>query len=215
MVSDRRSCPALLLALCSPACSGAPRQLEPRTPPSRAELRVTLPSSEIPRGHGRVALGATDGPMRVVSRRSRTSPTPDAQAMPTRTGDLCVTPCVVDLPIGRYDLHLSSADGSVEHEDEDQLVVGPGTSYYLRAPGRYEPADWVQVGPAFALVGAIILVIAGTGTLAASSRGSSSRPVTGAVMLGGGIGLGIGAWLWNDEAGRATAQEGATTFWKE
>jgi hypothetical protein len=176
--------------------------------------RVLWPPYVPPSGHGRVVLNGTDGPMHVVAQADRSFVPPGQSVPPTRTGDLCSsTPCVADLPVGRYKLYLSSADGAFKHGDADELVVTDGVTYYVRAPGRYEPPEWLRVLPIVIVTGAAALLVAGA-ALALNGEASSQSRTAGYVMMGGGVVIGVWGGIELYDASRAKQQEGATTVWR-
>jgi hypothetical protein len=159
-----------------------------------------------------VILDGTDGPMRITAQADTSFIPPGASAPPTRTGELCVrTPCIADLPVGRYKLYLSSADGAFTHGDTDELVVTEGVTYYLRAPGKYEPPTWVPVLPTLLATMAAAVVI--TGAALATSHEESTQ-TTGFVVMGAGAALGIWGGFELYDASRAKTQAGTTTTWK-
>jgi hypothetical protein len=126
-----------------------------------------------------------------------------------RSGELCRTPCVVDLPYGRYRLFLSGI--GAPRGDSDDVEIAEGLNVYRRAPGSYEtPTISNQIGPA-AIV-ALGIVLATAGVVASAMEDSH---VAGPAMIGGGIALGIGGGIWTYNASRATRQDGATTFWRQ
>ena len=200
----------LLLAL--GACTNEPKILPPRTPPPRAAPPVAVPPMPPGAGYGRVVLHATDGPMRVTARADQAFVAPGMQVPSTRTGELCTTPCVVDLPQGVYKLYLVSTDGSVPGGDVDTLQVREGLTYYVRAPGRSEPRTWLPAVPfALTLVGAVAL----TGGLLLLSGEDQTAQTTGVLLLvGGGAAVVTGGIMYYD-ASRGTQQAGATTTWSE
>lgn len=171
-----------------------------------------MPAGLPPAGFGRVVLHGKDGPMRVVVQADPSFIPPGSAVPPTRTGELCPsTPCAADLPVGRYRLFLTSADGSFMHGDTDDLVVTEGVTYYVRAPGRYEAPHWIHAYPALLLAGAVALVIGGS--VLASEPGDTNRGVGIATMLGG-AGLGVWGGIELYDESRAKQQNGATTVWK-
>lgn len=175
---------------------------------------VQWPPYAPPGGYGRVVLHGTDGPMHIVAQADASFVPPGHSVPPTRTGDLCPsTPCVADLPVGRYKLYLSSADGAFKHGDTDELMVTEGVTYYVRAPGRYEPPEWLAPLPIVLLTGAVGLLVAGT-VLAANEHGSSDSRTAGYVMLGGGAAIGVWGSIELYESSRAKQQDGATTTWR-
>ena len=94
--------------------------------------RVDMPTTAPAAGNARVVLHTTDGPMRVEARADLDFVPPGSNAPPTRFGELCVTPCVVDLPPGKYKLYLTSADGGYARGDVDnetgKVAVLPANS---------------------------------------------------------------------------------------
>jgi hypothetical protein len=153
--------------------------------------------------------------MRVTAQADHTFVPPGGGVTPTRTGELCMsTPCVVDLPAGRYRLFLSSADGSFSHGDTDDLVVTEGVIYYSRAPGHHEPPTWFPVLPTVVIVGAAAL-IAGGAVLATDREEKGESRTAGFVLLGAGAVLGIWGGIEMYDASRAKQQEGATTIWRQ
>jgi hypothetical protein len=199
-----------LLALIG--CTNEPKILPPREPPARTPPPITVPQLGVAQGYGRVVLHGTDGPMRVTARADQAFVAPGMHVPSTRTGDLCVTPCVVDLPTGQYKLYLVSADGSVPGGDVDTLQVRDGLTYYVRAPGRSEPRTWLPGVPfALVLVGAVAL----TGGLALLTGEDEAAQTTGfALLAGGGAAVVVGGVMYYD-ASRGTQQEGATTTWSQ
>lgn len=158
-------------------------------------------------------LDATDGSMRITASSSQAFVPAGHSVAPSRTGELCATPCVADLPVGQYQLFLVSADGSYSRGDKDTLNVQPGTNYYLRAPGRYKEAEWIHVGPTLLLLGAAALFVVGTGVLGAADDDSGA--LTGGLLIGGGVAFAIGGGVWLYDSSRGEVQQGATTSWVE
>jgi hypothetical protein len=156
-----------------------------------------------------VVLDVVDGPMRVVAKYDPSFVPPGGSAPATRSGELCVTPCVVDLPKGRYRLFMS-ATGSMDSGtgDVDDLVLDEGTYVYRRAPGRYKtPSIYDGIAPAALMVVSITAMTIG-GVMLSDADGR----VIGGVLLGGGIAGTIGSGIWGYDASRAETQDGATTF---
>jgi hypothetical protein len=178
---------------------------------------VQLPPSPPAAGNGRVVLDTTDGPMRVFMEADPSFVPPGAKAPPSRSGELCVTPCVADLPVGKYRLFMS-AEGGEQHGDTDDLLVGEGVTYYRRAPGKYTTPTIPEKVPPWLVIGLGAVLMPVGFALAVSSaapNGGSGDPVPGLLLVGAGIGLGIGGGVWLYEASRATRQRGATTTWTE
>ncbi len=170
---------------------------------------VAMPASPVPVGHGRVVLDVVDGPMRVVAKYDPSFVPPGGTPPTARSGELCTTPCVVDLPKGRYRLFLSATGGTDPGTgDVDDLVLDEGTYVYRRAPGRYQtPSLYDSVAPAALMIVSVTAIVVG-GALLSDSEGR----VAGGALLGGGIAGTIGAGIWGYDASRAEAQDGATTF---
>lgn len=194
-------------------CTAEPILMDPRAPPPRIVPPVTMPSIAPAPGLGRVVLHSTDGALR-VSARADTAFVPPGRNLPaTRTGELCVTPCVVDLPPGEYKLFMTSADDSYSRGDTDVLLVREGLTYYVRAPGRYEPRTWIPVVPSLVIVVGAALILSGAAMASSSASGSGDASSTGVVLMavGGGIGITGGVLMYN--VSRARIQNGATTSW--
>jgi hypothetical protein len=116
----------------------------------------------------------------------------------------------VDLPQGRYKLYMTASDANSSHGDVDELLVNPGVNYYVRAPGKFEPPEWMPVVPT-------LLVVLGTGLLTSGAimaiDSSNSSRVVGGSMMAAGLSIGIvGGALYYDKQ-RGTMQQGATTVW--
>jgi len=193
-------------------CKGEPKVLEPRSPPPHALPPIGLPSQPIPPGYGRVVLHSTDGPLRITARADVAFVPPGTNVPATRTGELCVTPCVADLPLGHYRLFMNSADGSYAQGDTDDLRVGEGVTYHVRAPGKFEPPTWLPVLPT-------VLVIVATGAflggVALVSQRDDSQRTTGFILMGAGVGVGVAGGILYYDASRGARQDGATTEWTE
>lgn len=201
-----------VFGLLAAACAGEPVQLPARSPPPREMPNVAWPPYAPAPGSGRVVLHGTDGPMHVVAQADASFVPPGHSVPPTRTGDLCqATPCVADLPVGRYKLYLTSADGSFSHGDTDDITVTEGVTYYVRAPGRYEPPEWLRVYPVVLVTAAAAMAVTGI-VLAAENEGTPRT--AGLVMIGGGVVLGVWGGIELYDASRAKQQEGATTIWR-
>ncbi len=174
---------------------------------------MTLPSTPIPVGHARIVLDGTDGPLEVTARADTTFVPAGYDVPATRSGLLCTTPCVVDLPVGRYKLFMfGRSDGDGYAGDTDLITVAnSGLVYYSRAPGRREPPTWTPVVPTAILVAAIVLVTAGASTVGDRDTGEAN-PV-GLGLIGAGIAVGIGGGILHYDQARGAIQEGATTTW--
>jgi hypothetical protein len=192
------------------ACAGAPRQLEPRTPPPREVPAVSMPNTPIAAGQGRVVLSTTDEPMKISARADTNFVPPGATVAPSQSGDLCSSPCVVDLPLGRYKLYMTAANANSTRGDVDELLVNRGVNYYVRAPGKFEPPEWLPTMPTVLIITGAILI--GSGAVLAAEDGSSSKVLGGSIMVGG-LGLEIAGGVLSYNKRRGTIQQGATTAW--
>src|SRR5690349_9664732 len=124
----------VLIAACV-GC-GTPRVLAPRALPARKLPRIELPAQPPAEGFGRVVIDTTDGAMDVVAQSLQTFA--GAATQPAQAGLLCRTPCVVDLPYGRYTLYFSGLAGDESRGDVAPLEVHAGLTVLRRAPGKYE-----------------------------------------------------------------------------
>ena len=199
---------ALLIA----GCAGEPRRLAPAEAPSRVmPSMVRLPDTPLPAHRGRVVLDTTNGPMRISAKFDPTFTPPGDSTDRGVTGELCTTPCVVDLPVGKYRLFFSPTENdSSSLGDTDDLIVNEGVTVYRRAPGLYRtPSPTDQIGP-------VALLVAGTVAATAGSiavKDDDSRAAGAGLLIGGGVAL-IGGGIWAYDRSRATQRDGATTVWQ-
>jgi hypothetical protein len=161
--------------------------------------------------YGRVVLDATDGPMRVAAKYDPSFVPPGGPVERGRSGELCVTPCVVDLPVGKYRLFLSATEGTDPSAgDTDDLLVGEGVQIYRRAPGSYRtPSPYDVLGPAAVIIVSIGALTVGSVLLA----NEDSRGAGAGLFVGGVVGGTLGG-IWGYNSGRATQQDGATSTWQ-
>jgi hypothetical protein len=157
-------------------------------------------------------LDTTDGPMRVAAKYDPTFVPPGGVPDTTRSGELCTTPCVVDLPIGKYRLFFSATAATDPGAgDSDDLQVQEGLQVYRRAPGRYQtptPADGVLP---IVLVSASAVALVVGGTLSATKE---QNRTPGLILMGVGIAGVIGGGIWAYDANRATQQDGASVVFQ-
>ncbi len=197
------------LALGAQACAGEPRVLPPRTPPPRKMPYVNVPRERPQEGYGRVVLDAIDGPMQVTVEHDPSFKLSSEARLPSRTGELCTTPCVVDLPVGRYRLYLFDTTGE-QRGDQDDLRVQSGLNVYRRAVGKYvTPSAGDRIAPTIVLVIAAGLAVAGV------AFAVEEEEIAAIGFLGSGVALGIGGGIWAYQASRAIEQQGATTYYLE
>jgi len=210
-----------ILALLSAAavlsgCTREPKVLEPRTPPAQTVPPVPVPATSVAEGYGRVVLYPTDGPMRVTARADVPFVPPGHQSVPSRTGELCRAPCVVDLPQGNYRLYMTPVSERVEAGDVDELQVGSGINYYVRAPGKYESAKAYPPLPIALAVAGIAMFVVGAALVPENTGQTGETQASGTglgIMLGGLALSGLSGILYYDQS-RAVRQDGATTFWR-
>jgi hypothetical protein len=195
------------------ACAGEPRTLEPRSPPPRQMPAVALPPTPLAPGQARVVFEGIDGPMRLSVQSDPTFVPPGADRAPSRVGELCVTPCVADLPAGRYRLFLAPT-GSVSSGDTDDITVSPGLTVYRRAPGKYETPSFANAIPPALLLTVSLVLTVWAPLIAAASNDSGTR--TGWLAVAGlAVAGDIGGGFWLYDSRRAIQQQGATTLWQE
>jgi len=174
-----------------------------------------MPAQQLQAGYARIVLDAVDQPMRVAVRHDPTFVPPGGRPDTSKSGPLCVTPCVADLPAGRYRLYLSSlGDGDTGSGDTDDVEFGPGAYVYLRAPGRYQtPTPSAQVLPAVVMSLGVTTMLLGAVALG-DAYSHSTNPAGGYALMALGLGGTIGGGLWWYDRSRAIRQEGATSLWR-
>jgi hypothetical protein len=192
-------------ALLTGGCVGEPRMLPPRTPPAAIVPPVALPPAPPKPGLGRVVLWSTDGQMSVVAQGAQAFQATQA----AKSGELCVTPCVADMPPGNYTLYLQGL-GPNASGDVDQLMVSDRLTYYLRAPGHFEHPTWIPAGPTIVSTLGVVLATVGLALLGGQSSGTRT---SGIFLVGIGAAVGIGGGVLIYDAQRGKIQKGATTTW--
>ena len=193
-------------------CTGVPKELPPRVPPARQLPNVPMPPNPPAAGLARVVLDTTDGPMRVEARGDLEFVPPGGNYRPTRFGELCVTPCVVDLPAGKYKLYLTSAGGTYSHGDVDVITIREGTNYYVRAPGKFDPPQWLHIWPSVIVLTGITVFAVGAGFALSHDSGAQAA---GFAFMAGGVAVSTAGGIYLYDASRGSTQEGATTAWWE
>lgn len=156
---------------------------------------MTVPEmAELAEGHGRVVVDVVDGPtqvMRIATESVVVGMDKDRPILASSqsTEPLCVTPCAVDLPIGRHVLAFPT-QGPGGMIEMDHVDVQAHPTVYRRALGRIEPAGAGMIlgilGATFggmSMITGIVLLPVG---LANDKDG---------MTLAGGITLGVGAAL--------------------
>jgi hypothetical protein len=222
---------AVAVAACTPVEVAPPRAPAPIVPPV-PDLHATA----VPPGSQRVVLDAEPGPAevsRVTSEtevgatsafgfRSYRSLPPMAQR---QTQLLCITPCVVDLPIGAHKLvfHEETADGSPGRSSSATIAVHGGPPMVVRHAIGNETitysAGWLlgfvglTLGIALTATGGMMFAFGAT-TKPGPGTNTNWNPNTfyavGATV--GGIGLLLDVTgILGIVLGRPHHQEGATT----
>ncbi len=186
--------------------------LEPRSPPAHTPPSIPVPRTPLPAGYGRVVLDSTDARLKITARADTAFVPPGSQVKPTRVGELCITPCVVDLPVGNYKLYMTGADDSNNEGDTDVLQVREGLTYYRRAPGKFDPPTWIPVLPSVLIGVATVGLL--SGALVASSK-NTSQQMAGYGIMAGSVAFGVTGGIMYYDASRGARQEGASTTWTE
>lgn len=175
---------------------GCARVLMPPPAPPRQSPDLSA-EPPVPEGAGRLYVDVVDGPtpVRSVERSSLRLQIGGGTLLAhrRRTEQLCVTPCLVDLPYGRYELAFPSrGSGRLE---TDEINVGPSPMVYRRALGLHDPPG---AGHALGIVstvfGAIAMVIGTVFLPVGLGTDSDSMARAGGITLGVGgalVALGI------------------------
>jgi hypothetical protein len=195
-------------------CTGEPRILPPRTAPPRDVPALSQPGNPLPERYARIVLDTTDGPMRVEARNDPSFVPAGGPMTATRSGELCVTPCIVDLPVGRYRLYFSATEHvDAGSGDTDDLVVPePGHYVFRRAPGQYRTPSIAEAIPPGAVI-VLSSVALSAGLFIAGTNEDATTVGLGLSALG--LAGGIAGGIWAYDASRATQQQGTTTFWRQ
>jgi hypothetical protein len=164
---------------------------------------VAMPATPVPEGHGRVVIDTSDGAMDVVA---QTTASFTSNVAP-RSGFLCRTPCVVDLPLGSYTLYFSGLAKESARGDVARLEVREGINVLRRAPGKYQPPEeGSDIG--------VVLLVTGISALslgiALAAISDEAVPGIAVATIGAGATVGGIALM---PGRRAEQQEGATTTW--
>ena len=192
-------------------CAGEPRRLPPAEPPPRALPNVVISTAPIRPNYGRVVIDTVGGPMRVTAKFDPSFSPAGSSHERGVSGELCLTPCVVELPLGRYRLFFSATENSSSAlGDADDLVVNEGITIYRRAPGLYRtPSPVDGIAPAALLIAGVAAITAG----ALTSHNQADRSLGAGLVIGGSAAV-IGGGLWGYEKSRATQRDGAATVWQ-
>ncbi len=137
---------------------------------------------------------------------------PSTNARASRFGELCTTPCVVDLPPGKYKLYLNSASSASNAGDVDVINVHEGMNYYVRAPGKFDPPQWLHVWPSVLATAGLITFTVGA---AFAFSHNSGEQTAGIGLMAGGVAVTTAGGILIYDASRGSTQTGATTAWWE
>ena len=170
---------------------------------------VVLPRAPLATNRGRVVLDTVGSPMRVTAKFDPSFTPPGGATERGVSGELCVTPCVVDLPVGKYRLFFSPLENSNSAlGDSDDLIVDEGITVYRRAPGLYRtPSPTDGIGPIAVMLAGALAITAG-----ALTHKDDATLGTG-LLIGGGVAI-VGGGIWGYDKSRATQQDGATSVWQ-
>ena len=159
-------------------------------------------------GFKRVALDVKDGPSRIEIKLSQPQilNTPAGPMMIGASGwtELCISPCVVDLPAGAHQLSFRELDG--DRKDTDTIRLVHDASVYRRALGEYSDSPVLAGAGYFLFFPGVLTFLTGLGALVAGSH-EAGAIVTG---VGGGLTL-AGGLMWY--FGIPSKQDGATTHY--
>jgi hypothetical protein len=213
------------------------KQIPPPEAPTQVTPNVKIPAAP-PSGVGRVVIDVTDGPAVIEEVVSQTVVnTQQSSGTFTKTAQyngppikrrLCVSPCVLDLPVGPHVLSFTTT-GNNAKTDKTTIIFSEVPMVYRRSLGTKEkkPAWFAGIGGAG--VGATLFTIGLVGLFvgnnalgeeSANNVGAGAGPLTLAdVSIGGSLGLmfagavvgGAGGFLMKKN--QPISQQGSETFW--
>ena len=170
-----------------------PPEVPARTPP---QVAVTAPPAR--EGEGQVTLDAPPGRARVELLTYR------------EPLQLCITPCVVNLPLGTRRLMFRDIDNDSGRQSAAFIQVGTRPSIVRHAMGR-------RTRDVNGLAGGIILGVLGLSSTVAGIEalisGDTIGRGVGVIGTGMGLVLDLVAALLLGSAADPTVQPGATTQW--
>jgi hypothetical protein len=182
--------PALFIHALTLTAAGCIHELPTVATPGLAT--PPLSAAPVPPGCGRLYLDVVDGPTEVqvvkpiTGQEELNGETFETQTLEVQTA--CITPCVLDLPLGRHllDFPMRGSGG----EDVVGVIASPSPTIYRRALG------WRQSGDAGFVLGVLGASLGGTSFV----TGAALLPVglardSHGVTLAGAITLGVGALL--------------------
>lgn len=203
------------------SCVADPILMPERCPPQAIAPPIPMPTTPPAPGMVRTVVHSTDGPTTVSARAEEHFDVPSNKFSFRRQNPLCVTPCVVDLPIGKYQLTFETPAGERLSQDTDTVELKPGVNYLVRAPGKNYPSQ-APVAPAWVLgAGITSFVVANFLFLGYPHlEDENTKKTLGNVSLGlnliGLTGAISGAIWYHQEKYRlqGATQKGASTVWQ-
>jgi hypothetical protein len=205
------------------------KQLPPPKTPEQVAPVIKIPGPPAS-GMGRVVIDIVDGPAiveEVISQTVVNKQQGNGQSFTTMQYNgrpikrkLCVSPCVLDLPLGTHNLSFTTS-GSNAKTDETTIIFSEAPMVYRRALGNNERKPLWFGGIGAIGAGAILLGVGalkgfgdGNSSDNVSAGGLTSARVQGAnigLMVGGGVLMGVGGLLMKQN--QPIKQSGAETFW--
>ena len=215
MVGSVARCSAGALMFASVTGCFSRQELAARAKPARQIPTVVIEPAAPPPGTGRIVLDSADGPVMVEevvahADGSAVGGRGFAYATATSTKPVCTTPCVVDLSAGNHQLLFGNPG------DDDRLVAtvvaGAKPSIFRAAPTLTTPRAYRGIVVTLETLAYTALL---TGLLFAATpdreHASSLRSLAPPMLVGGGLGL--GASIAIDFAGRGSIQPGSGVQW--
>jgi hypothetical protein len=200
------------------------KQLPPPQTPEQVVPKIKIPPQP-QSGTGRVVIDIVDGPAVVEEVISRTVVTTQGNTKtaqyngPPIKRKLCVSPCVLDLPLGPHVLSFTTS-GSNAKTDKTTLIFAEAPMIYRRALGHKERKPIWFGGIGAIGVGAGFLTAGLIGFTSKDSVSGAGGPLTAAqlsvganigFMVGGAVLMGVGGLLMKQN--QPIQQQGAETFW--
>lgn len=204
------------LAVFAALSSGCVKQLPPAAPPAHVAPALPLPAPP-PSGYGRLVVDVSEGPT-TISRMTVAAEAVDRPGRPPiyrfteLAGDGCLTPCLIDVPIGNVLLGFPVLGKSAT---EVELVhVGPDPSAYRRTLSVYEDATGgLRVFGFVAVpVGFVAAATGGTILAAGFDREDDGFVTAGAITLGASTLL-VALGLWALRTDAPTFRPGAASHY--
>lgn len=192
----QRACAWLVIVALGGACT---QRLPPAEDPAHQVPAVgTLPP--LAPGMGRVVIDVVDGPAIVEEEISRTERVTQSGGGSTQTTvryngppirkKICVTPCVVDLPLGAHDLRLTLRE-TPNRSEKVALMFSDAPLLYRRAlSGGRPPVKW-WVGTSLLATGSLAFLLSSALLLSNADANNTSIISPGGLVLGLGGSMGV------------------------